>query len=212
MASDFTHGEALRTEIAGNLARFERVAIEPGELRLAAVAIVVVKSDVSDEACFLLTLRPVRMNRHSNQYALPGGRLDEGETEEQAALRELHEELGVELGPEHVMGALDDYATRSGFRITPIVIWGGACETLAPDPGEVEAAYRIPFSDINADTVPQLIPSQEGEHPVLCAHVETLGHTVYAPTAAIFYQFREVALRGLATRVAHFDQPAFAWK
>ncbi len=209
---DFSFGEELRAQITQNLAQFERVEMEQGDLRLAAVAIVVVKSDVNDEACFLLTLRPVRMNRHSNQYALPGGRLDEGETTQQAALRELSEEVGVDLGPEHVLGALDDYATRSGFRITPIVMWGGACETLNPDPGEVEAAFRIPLSDINAEAVPRLIPSEEGEHPVLCAHIETLGHTVYAPTAAIFYQFREVALRGASTRVAHFDQPAFAWK
>ncbi len=209
---DFSFGEELRAQITQNLAQFERVEMEQGDLRLAAVAIVVVKSDVNDEACFLLTLRPVRMNRHSNQYALPGGRLDEGETTQQAALRELSEEVGVDLGPEHVLGALDGYATRSGFRITPIVMWGGACETLNPDPGEVEAAFRIPLSDINAEAVPRLIPSEEGEHPVLCAHIETLGHTVYAPTAAIFYQFREVALRGASTRVAHFDQPAFAWK
>lgn len=209
---DFSFGEELRAQITQNLAQFERVEMEQGDLRLAAVAIVVVKSDVNNEACFILTLRPVRMNRHSNQYALPGGRLDEGETTQQAALRELSEEVGVDLGPEHVLGALDDYATRSGFRITPIVMWGGVCETLKPDPGEVEAAFRIPFSDINADEVPRLIPSDEGEHPVLCAHIETLGHTVYAPTAAIFYQFREVALRGASTRVAHFDQPAFAWK
>ncbi len=209
---EFQFGEVLRGRIVNNLTQFERVAMEPGDLRLAAVAIVIVKSESSDEACFLLTLRPVRMNRHSAQYALPGGRLDAGETTEQAALRELHEELGVDLGPAQVIGVLDDYATRSGFRITPIVMWGGACETLSPDPGEVEAAFRIPLSDINAEAVPRLIPSEEGEHPVLCAHIDTLGHTVYAPTAAIFYQFREVALRGLSTRVAHFDQPAFAWK
>ncbi|NNF76715.1 MAG: CoA pyrophosphatase [Rhizobiales bacterium] len=209
---EFKFGDALRSQISQNLEQFDRIALDTGDLRLAAVAIVVVKSDVNDEACFLLTLRPVRMNRHSNQYALPGGRLDEGETTQQAALRELHEEVGVELGSDQVIGVLDDYATRSGFRITPIVVWGGDCETLAPDPGEVEAAFRIPLSDINADHVPRLIPSDEGEHPVLCAHIETLGHTVYAPTAAIFYQFREVALRGNPTRVAHFDQPAFAWK
>ena len=209
---EFKFGDALRSQISQNLSEFDRVALEPGELRLAAVAIVIVKSDVSDDACFLLTLRPVRMNRHSNQYALPGGRLDAGETTEQAALRELREEVGVELGSDQVIGVLDDYETRSGFRITPIVMWGGECKTLEPDPGEVEAAFRIPLADINADHVPRLIPSDEGEHPVLCAHIETLGHTVYAPTAAIFYQFREVALRGASTRVAHFDQPAFAWK
>ncbi len=209
---EFKFGDGLREQITQNLAQFERKSLGHDDLRLAAVAIVIVKSETTDQACFLLTLRPVRMNRHSNQYAFPGGRLDEGETTQQAALRELHEELGVELGAENVIGALDDYATRSGFRITPVVVWGSDDTKLSPDPGEVESAYRIPLSDINAEHVPRLIPSEEGEHPVLCAHIDTLGHTVYAPTAAIFYQFREVALRGVSTRVAHFDQPAFAWK
>ena len=83
------------------------------------------------------------MNRHAAQWALPGGRVDPGETAEQTALRELDEELGVRLPPDAVLGRLDDYATRSGYVITPVVVWGGAGLELRPNPDEVAHAYRI---------------------------------------------------------------------
>ena len=205
-------GDALRTHLAQNLEQFQVRTQSAGDLRRAAVAFVVVPEEDGAAPCVLLTLRPVRINRHSNQYALPGGRLDEGETPEQAALRELHEELGVELPASEIIGPLDDYATRSGFLITPIVVWGGMMTQMVPDPNEVAVVHRIPFADLLDPAIPILTPSDAGEHPILSAHIATLGHTVWAPTAALLYQFREVAIRGLDTRVAHFDQPAFARK
>ncbi|MEM7427720.1 MAG: CoA pyrophosphatase [Pseudomonadota bacterium] len=205
-------GAPLRAQIAANLDRFTVRPLNGEGLRRAAVALVVVSAEEGAAPCVLLTLRPVNIKRHSNQYALPGGRLDDGETPEQAALRELHEELGVDLPHDEIIGPLDDYATRSGFLITPVVVWGGAMGEMAPDPGEVDSVYRIPFSDLLDPAIPILTPSDAGEHPILSAHIATLGHTVWAPTAALLYQFREVAIRGLDTRVAHFDQPAFARK
>ena len=71
----------------------------------------------------LLTRRAAGLRAHRGQWALPGGRCDEGETPVEAALRELHEELGLELGPDDVLGLLDDYPTRSGYLITPVVVW-----------------------------------------------------------------------------------------
>lgn len=56
-----------------------------------------------------------------------------GETPEAAALRELAEEIGLSLPPEHVLGCLDDFPTRSGFVITPVVVWGSG-DALRPDP------------------------------------------------------------------------------
>jgi 8-oxo-dGTP pyrophosphatase MutT (NUDIX family) len=202
----------LRERLSGNIGTFERRPVDDPELRRAGVAIVIVKSESGNEACVLLTKRPESLRRHAGQWALPGGRLDEGETPEQAALRELHEELRLELQPEAILGLLDDYPTRSGFRITPVVVWGGVVKRIDPDPVEVAFALRIPLSQLDSPNIPRLRPTEEGKPPVLSAPLPIMGSEVFAPTAALLYQFREVAMRGLATRVAHFDQPRFAWK
>jgi 8-oxo-dGTP pyrophosphatase MutT (NUDIX family) len=190
----------------------ERRSIDDPALRRAGVAIVVVESEAGGEATVLLTKRPASLRRHAGQWALPGGRLDEGETVEAAALRELHEELRLELSPDTILGLLDDYPTRSGFRITPVVVWGGVVGRIDPDPVEVAYVLRVPFRQLDNPEIPRLIPTEAGKAPVLSAPLPITGGVVYAPTAAMLYQFREVAMRGLATRVAHFDQPQFAWR
>lgn len=208
----FRFGPDLRESIAENLAGFSPRSIEDATLRQAAVALVVVEETDGEQACLLLTLRPRTIKRHSGQYALPGGRLDQGETSEEAALRELDEELGLTLAPAQVLGHLDDYPTRSGFRITPVVAWAVAATALRPDPGEVAKVFRIPLEELVRPEIPHLDPVSDADRPVLSALIPTLGGHVYAPTAAILYQFREVALEGRPTRVAHFDQPRFAWR
>ncbi len=209
---DFAFGPALRDALSARLAGFERHTLDRPDLRRAAVGVVVIGGGPDGEACVLLTKRPTHLNRHGGQYALPGGRLDEGETAVDAALRELHEELGLELDADAVIGRLDDYPTRSGFRIAPVVMWGGAGPALAPDPNEVARVFHIPFRELDSPALPRLTETDAGDHPVLSAPLPTTGGQVFAPTAAVLYQFREVALRGDATRVAHYDQPAFAWR
>ncbi|MFC3612621.1 NUDIX hydrolase [Lutimaribacter marinistellae] len=199
---------SIRTRLNG----FSRIPPPEGEWRQAAVAVVVAGSPETGEASVIVTLRPSGLNRHGGQYALPGGRLDPGETIDQAALRELHEELGLELGAERILGHLDPFATRSGFIMSPVVVWAGANVTLHPDPGEVAETFHLPFSELDSPDIPRLLDSEHGDQPVLSAYFPTLGHYMYAPTAAVIYQFREVAIHGRATRVAHFDQPRFAWK
>ncbi len=201
----------LRETIATRISSFDRHAITDPALRHAAVAIIVAAGEDAAEASVLLTRRPQHLNRHAGQYALPGGRMDAGETPEAAALRETMEELGLELKPSAILGSLDDYATRSGFRITPVVIWGGPAFPLAPDPNEVARVFRIPLRELDAPEVPDFQPPFDGTEPIFGVPLATLGHSLHAPTAAVLYQFREVALRGLATRVAHLEQPRFAW-
>jgi 8-oxo-dGTP pyrophosphatase MutT (NUDIX family) len=208
--TDLSFNTDLRARIEANLAAFERRVIADDSLRHAAVAIVIV-DDGDNEAAFLLTTRPAGLRRHGGQYALPGGRLDEGETAREAALRELEEELGLTLGEERIIGTLDDYPTRSGFCVTPVVVWGGEAGAIHPDSEEVDQVYHIPLADLLSPDIPHLEPGPD-DHPILSAPLATLGHQVFAPTAAMLYQFREVALLGRATRVAHYDQPAFAWK
>lgn len=138
--------------------------------------------------------------------------MDEGETIVAAARRELHEELGLDLLEDHVLGQLDHFPTRSGFRISPIVMWAPEPVELRPDASEVAEVFLLPLTELDSPDIPRLSASENSEHPVLSAYFPTLGHYMYAPTAAILYQFREVALRGVSTRAAHYDQPTFAWK
>lgn len=164
----------------------------------------------SDRAAILLTRRAESMRQHAGQWALPGGRVDDGESAEQAALRELDEEIGLVLGADTVLGRLDDYVTRSGYAITPVVVWAGAVVSMQPNPGEVGSVHRIPVQEFMRDDAPMLNHIPGSEHPVLRMPVGD--NWIAAPTAAILYQFREVCVAGRNTRVAHFDQPKFAWK
>ena len=206
----WTLDDGLHERLVENLQAFPVQTIE-NDLRDASVAIVIVEDDAGDPA-ILLTLRPVRMGRHSNQYALPGGKVDPGESAEDAAFRELHEELGLNLPRNALLGRLDDYPTRSGFRMSPFVLWAGSGVGLVPESSEVASVHHIPFAELDSDAIPLFTEGQTPERPVLYSSFPALGTQMYSPTASIIYQFREVALRGQATRVAHYDQPRFAWK
>ena len=165
---------------------------------------------VAGGAAFLLCRRPSTMRRHAGQWALPGGRIDAGETPLDAALRELEEELGVRLSGESVVGWLDDYVTRSGFVITPVVLWCGANPALKPDPGEVLAVYRVGLHALLSGE-PRFVPIPESKRPVL--QLPLGNDLIHAPTGAILYQFREVALRGqCGVRIDHLEEPVFAWR
>lgn len=202
-------GSHLREQVSANLARHERRSIELAGRRAAAVAVALVAGE-HGEGSFVLTRRAVRLRAHSGQWALPGGRIDEGETAADAARRELTEEVGLALPPEEVLGLLDDYATRSGFVITPVVLWSSDTGELVANPKEVAAVYRVPLAVLEGPEVPHLHRIPESDRPVISIPmVETY---VHAPTAAIVYQLREVAIHGRDTRVAHFEQPTFAWK
>lgn len=166
---------------------------------------------VAGGAAFYLCRRPATMNRHAGQWALPGGRLDGDETVEQAALRELHEELGVELGHDAVLGRLDDYPTRSGFVISPVVVWGGGDPELHEDPHEVAHTYRIGLHELCREDSPRYVTIPESDRPVV--QLPLGGDLIHAPTAAVLVQFRWVALDGRAgERVDHLEQPVFAWR
>ncbi|MFL6233676.1 MAG: NUDIX hydrolase [Thermoanaerobaculia bacterium] len=199
----------MREILAGHLARFERRSVPAGDRRPAAVAVVVVP-DGEGRATVVLTLRASGLRRHGGQWALPGGRLDPGETPETAALRELEEEVGLNAPASHLLGRLDDYPTRSGFVITPVVVWGSGAAPLRANPREVAGIHLVPFAELldPESLVLQSIP--QSDRPVLALSI--LGTLIYAPTAAILHQFAEVAVEGRETRVAHYEQPVFAWR
>jgi 8-oxo-dGTP pyrophosphatase MutT (NUDIX family) len=207
----YRFSEELRARIAAHLGGFEPQRLPSDGLVRAAVAAAIVP-DADGAACFVLTRRASRPGRHSGQWALPGGRRDPGESDVTAALRELREEVGVIAGGDAVLGVLDDYPTRSGFLITPVVVWVEWRRALSADPREVAAAYRVPLDALEAPDVPALHHIPESPRPVISIPIPALETSVHAPTAAVLYQLREVAIAGRATLVAHYEQPVFAWR
>jgi 8-oxo-dGTP pyrophosphatase MutT (NUDIX family) len=201
--------DALRERARTHLAGFERRSHPPAGRRPAGVAVVLLPDD-EGRACFLLTRRADRLRAHARQWALPGGRTEPGESAEAAALRELGEEVGLALGPDAVLGVLDDYPTRSGFVITPVVAWCASPATLTPNPEEVKRVYHVPLDDLERPEVPILVTIPESERPVI--QLPILSSLIHAPTAAVIYQMREVVVHGRATRVDHFEQPVWAWR
>jgi 8-oxo-dGTP pyrophosphatase MutT (NUDIX family) len=202
-------GHDLRLRALANLTCLERRGAAPDGLRPAAVAVVIVP-DESNRPCFLLTRRAAGLRAHARQWALPGGRLEAGEPPADGALRELSEELGLALDASAVLGLLDDYPTRSGYVITPVVVWGAAEADVVPNAAEVAAVYRVPLADLDAPDVPRLITIPESDRPVI--QVPLLGSLIHAPTAAVLYQLREVVMHGRPTRVDHLEQPVWAWR
>lgn len=216
--------DELRHYIAANLNDFPFQSEPAAEgKRAAAVALTIVhvahdpniygihfEPGMADQAAILLTRRSTKLKKHAGQWALPGGRIDKGETPEQTALRELEEEVGLTLSPKQILGRLDDYTTRSGFTIKPVVMWGGRVTNLVPNPNEVESIHRIPIAELMRKDAPILQQIPESNHPVLLMPIGD--NWIAAPTAAMLYQFRELCILGKQTPVAHFEQPYFAWK
>jgi 8-oxo-dGTP pyrophosphatase MutT (NUDIX family) len=205
----------FRAALAARCRAFPRIAHD-GALTRAAVAITLVDAgDGSGEAAFLLTRRAAGMRAHAGQWALPGGRCDPGETLEAAALRELEEELGLRLPPQDILGVLDDYPTRSGYAITPVVAWLEDASALAPNPQEVASAHRIRLDHIAHDDAVAFETIPESARPLIRLRLnlglELGDHHIHAPTAALVYQLRELAA-GRVTRVADLEQPVFAWR
>jgi len=158
----------------------------------------------------LLTRRAPRLRAHAGQWALPGGSVDPGEHPVETARRELREELRLELPESALLGTLDDYATRSGFLITPFVFWGGTDPVVTPDPNEVLSVHRVAFRELCRPDSPRFVSIPESDRPVVQLPIG--GDLIHAPTGAVLLQFRRVAIEGTSERVAHYDQPVFAWR
>lgn len=234
------YDEALRDRIRTHLAGHVRRTVEDPQKRRASVAVVLVDSvvgedrvdpapvedwiagrpmpedldgrmiDVSGGAAFLLCRRASRLSSHAAQWALPGGRLDPGETAVEAALRELDEEVGVALPDSAVLGLLDDYPTRSGYVITPVVVWGGGRLDPRPAPDEVVAVYRVGLHQLQRADSPRFITIAESPRPVV--QIPLGNDLIHAPTGAVLLQLRWLGLEGRPDPVDGLEQPVFAWK
>ena len=191
--------DLIRDAVEKNLRRFERRQSELVQTPAAVAIVILLEGGVPTIPIFQ---RPLNMRRHAGQMALPGGRLHDGEDLEECALRELAEEVGVTIARDDLLGRLDDFDTRSGFTITPVVVWSGAAPTtLRPSQGEVARLFLVPAPELQ-QAVAAADLSEPDRFSLKFREVE-----VFAPTAAILYQFSEVALDGRPVRVADFFQP-----
>jgi 8-oxo-dGTP pyrophosphatase MutT (NUDIX family) len=198
----------LRASVAGALAGFPRQRMPTEGRRLAAVALVV-GADADGKPSFLLTRRAARLRAHAGQWALPGGKAEDGEDPVTTARRELAEEVGLDLAADEVLGVLDDYGTRSGYVMTPVVLWaGGRLQSASPDVNEVGSVHVVSLHAL--DVQPRFVAISESDRPVI--QLPLLGGLIHAPTGAILYQFAELVLRSRYTRVAAYEQPVFAWR
>jgi 8-oxo-dGTP pyrophosphatase MutT (NUDIX family) len=209
---------ALRDRLRGHLDRHDRTSVTDPALRHAAVVVAVLAAEegrdagdrrdgaAESSAAFLLTRRASRLRAHRGQWAFPGGSLDPGEDAVTAALRELDEEVGMR--DVEVLGLLDDYPSRSGYRITPVVVWAPPGTPVVPDPSEVASVHRVPLEVL--DATPRYLSLPDAEGPVIQVPLAPLDTLLHAPSGAVLHQFAEVALHGRATRVAHLDAPGFA--
>lgn len=203
----FIFDDNLRGGVSERLARFEREAHGSDGLKHAAVAITLVPDET--EAAFLLTRRAPKLNAHAGQWALPGGRIDKGETPVEAALRELSEEVALDLPPSQVLGLLDDYPTRSGYLITPVVVWAPDLAPMRANEAEVASIHKIALKELTRPDSPVFLTIPESERPVIRLLIGE--DHIHAPTAALLYQFAEVGLRARHTRVSGLEQPVWAW-
>jgi len=199
-----------REECAARVSAFDRIAVPDTGTRRAAVALAVITDNAGSR--LLLTRRQPRMRAHAGQFALPGGSIDPGETPEMAAVRELEEEVGVVAGADAVLGLLDDYVTRSGYVITPVVVWIGRPSTpVVPNAGEVAVVFEVTMGEVDVDPLIQPVPGMPDDAPPYLRW-PFRGGAMFAPTAALIHQFREVVIHGRTTRVAEYAQPDFAAK
>ena len=206
----FVFDLALREFLAQRVGGFSRLTPPPAHdaLKRAAVVLAIAPDD-RGRASILLTRRAATLRAHGGQWALPGGRCDDGETAREAALRELREELDLALAPGDILGELDDYPTRSGYAIAPLVVWAGDAPRLAPNPAEVASVHHIALDELSRPGAVEFLTIPESDRPVIRLHFGD--SQVHAPTAAPIYQLTEL-MAGRVTRVHELEQPVFAWK
>ena len=140
-------GPAAHARLAPIPGRAWPAGFNPARIRDAAALLLVFPVD--GRAQIILTVRAETLGRHGGQVSLPGGVVDPGETFEQAALREAHEEVALPLDKMRVLGALTPLDIPvSGFRLHPIVAVNPGRPALTPSDGEVARILEVDVDEL----------------------------------------------------------------
>ena len=163
------------------------------DLAAAAVLIPIICRDHA--LTVLLTERSQHLKQHAGQISFPGGRMDPGDSDIRAtALRETHEEVGIEAGDIEIVGYLPPNPTVTGYAVTPVVALVNLQRELVIDPGEVQSAFEVPLPFLLDDG--NLHHSErEWEGIVLPMAEFNYGrHRIWGATAGMLMEFRSFVL------------------
>jgi 8-oxo-dGTP pyrophosphatase MutT (NUDIX family) len=155
-----------------------------GNEALKPAAVLLAVTDRAQPGLLLLH-RPSHMRAHPGQVALPGGRLDAGETSVEAALREAEEELGIAPAKVRVIGPLAPYHTGSGYAVTPVLATIPPDLPITPNPDEVAQWFEAPL-DYVLNPAYQIAKAVEWQG-MMRHYVEILwqDHRIWGVTGAI---------------------------
>ncbi len=178
IAQLYQQGHAGDTPVLFGDQRLEGIT----EFRNAAVLIAITERE---EPGILLLHRPSNMRAHPGQIAFPGGKLDDGETPIEAALREAHEELGINPRDVCVIGASDAYKTHSGYEITPVLAVVPGDIEIHPNPMEVAQWFEAPVSHVlnPANHEPQFVEWEGAMRSFY--QIDWQEHQIWGVTAAL---------------------------
>lgn len=148
---------SLAADTPGDLLVGDLVEGHGEEPRLAAVLVAITDRP---EPGLILTIRRDDLRTHAGQVAFPGGRIDEGESAQEAALREAHEELGLDPNEVAILGEADEYYTVTGYGVKPVVGLIPPDLEFTPSPAEVAGWFEAPL-DFVLDPINQQRMSAE---------------------------------------------------
>ena len=196
-------GYAAHGEMAPFPARTDPAVISvEGRTGRTAATLVLLYPDASGASCLVLTQRQPSLRKHGGQISLPGGRIEPGETPEDAARREAFEEVGVGLrgaGAPRVLGRLTPlYVPPSGFSVWPVVAALGARPAFRIQEAEVAALIEAPVAALLDPALRQrrrraLTENTAGEFEVPFFAIGA--HEVWGATAMMLAEFAAVVMR-----------------
>jgi 8-oxo-dGTP pyrophosphatase MutT (NUDIX family) len=181
-------GSATQRTMEPELSYGRHVGPARYDARQAAVAVALYQTGGAWQ--IPLVVRPESLTHHAGQIGLPGGIIDPGETSEQAALRELEEELGIDRSQTTLLGQLTPlYVFGTNFLITPWIMSLSSPVSFHPSAAEVQEVLQVPLTHL-------LDPKNRGQHiekrgtlQLTAPHFHWQGHNIWGATGMILAEF-----------------------
>lgn len=166
-------------------------AAQKDSSRLKHSSVLLLLFSENDALKICLIKRPMHMKNHAGQIALPGGRIEKGETALETALRETNEEIGIETAAVEILGSLSElYVEVSGFIIHPFVGWLLQKPNFVINPAEVEKIILFPLNRFLSNPDEVELETIKGKLKVPCVQFES--EIIWGATAMILSEFYDL--------------------